>query len=135
MPFTNEHSLRLHDPKDYPKFRRITLTKGIDAVLGIKDDKSEIQSLRFDKDKFSPAEAKEWAEKAGHKVIKTEPAKLDEDDAPAATGAPATTTATLGDYKSYPKAGEIVKEFKFLFYHVLREKREVLSVPAGPGWG
>lgn len=66
MPFRNEHSIRVKDPGQYKKFRRKNITAGIDAILGIKEGKSEVQALRFDKDKFSPEEAQTWAKKHGY---------------------------------------------------------------------
>lgn len=61
MPFQTEHAARQTDPDDYVRFRRKTLARGIDAVIGFKrDGGSEIQSLRFDAERFTAAEAKTW---------------------------------------------------------------------------
>ena len=63
MPFTNEHSARLIDPDKFEKFRRVNdeLGKGVDVIFGIREsNSSEIQAIRFDKDKFTPREAREW---------------------------------------------------------------------------
>lgn len=63
-PFPNEHAARQTDPDKYDKIRRGTLPgapAGISVIWGVLSDrKSEIQSIRFDKDKFTPAEAKAW---------------------------------------------------------------------------
>lgn len=90
MPFKNEHSVRVHDPSGYTKFRRGNLTSGVDAIYGIKDGKSEIQALRFDKTKFSPEEAKAWATKHGHGGS-LHPAKSDHEEAGAPAGSSGIT--------------------------------------------
>jgi hypothetical protein len=75
MPMKNEHSIRIKSP-DYPKYARKTLTSGVDAVLGIKNGKSEVQALRFDKDKFTMAQAVKWANEHGYdKHLEEVPAK------------------------------------------------------------
>lgn len=64
MPFPNEHAARQSDPGQYIRFRRShpkEFPEGIDVIFGIKrDGKSEIQSFRFDKKKWTPEKAKEW---------------------------------------------------------------------------
>lgn len=61
-PYPNEHAARLNDPAKYDEFRREIDAggDGIDFIYGIKDGKSEIQAIRFDKDKYTVAEAKDW---------------------------------------------------------------------------
>lgn len=60
--YPNEHAGRQTDPKQYDRIRRENnkFGSGIHAIWGIKGDKVELQSVRFDKTKFSPAQAKEW---------------------------------------------------------------------------
>lgn len=67
MPFPNEHAARQNDPKKYETFRRGTLPgapAGVSVIWGIRNvygkRTSEIQSLRFDRTKFSVDEAKKW---------------------------------------------------------------------------
>jgi hypothetical protein len=67
MPFPNEHAARQTDPGQYKEFRRGSpkgFPAGIDAIFGIKGEGqnrvSEIQSLRFDKTKWTPEAAKKW---------------------------------------------------------------------------
>ena len=43
-------------------------------IFGLLDDKSEIQSLRFDKEKFTVDEAKEFLKERRFRVLKFEPA-------------------------------------------------------------
>jgi len=67
MPFGNEHSCQLNDPKKYAKIRR---KKGIgggpDVLIGITNDgKPEAQSLRFPKSRFTEAEARKKSLGAG----------------------------------------------------------------------
>lgn len=67
MPYPNEHAARQTDPGQYKEFRRAHpkgFPEGIDVIFGIKGEgakrKSEIQSLRFDKNKWTPEAAKKW---------------------------------------------------------------------------
>jgi hypothetical protein len=61
MPYQTEHAARQTDPTGYVRFRRKHLTDGIDAVVGIKEDGgSEIQSIRFDAERFTPAASRRW---------------------------------------------------------------------------
>lgn len=62
-PFPNEHAARLHDPAKYESFRRDNDAggTGIDFIYGIlAGGGTEIQAIRFDKDRYTPAEAKAW---------------------------------------------------------------------------
>lgn len=63
MPLPNEHSCRLNPPDKYDSFARQNCAvkvdgKCIDHVYGIKDGKSEIQSLRYKTDVWSEEAAK-----------------------------------------------------------------------------
>lgn len=63
MPYPNEHAARIHDPKKYKRLRRKNdaFGNGIHAVYGVRrNGKSEVQSIRFDRKKFTPAEARKW---------------------------------------------------------------------------
>ena len=61
MPLPNEHAARQHEPGDYTKFRRVNNGgAGVAFIYGIKNGKSEVQSVRFDKDKFTLEQAKKW---------------------------------------------------------------------------
>lgn len=61
-PYPNEHAARLKQPGQYDSIRRVNNEggEGIDFIYGIKDGTSEIQAIRFDADRFSPAEARKW---------------------------------------------------------------------------
>lgn len=61
-PFPNEHAARLKDPDQYDSFARKNNEggEGIDFIYGIKDGKSELQAIRFDKTRFTTQEAKAW---------------------------------------------------------------------------
>lgn len=75
MPFRTEHSVRVRSPRGYDRFRRKTLAGGVDAIIGFRDGGSEIQALRFDAGRFTPAAARRWAEGHGFRVMRLEPAK------------------------------------------------------------
>jgi hypothetical protein len=82
MPFPNFHSGRLHNPDKYKKIRyekggtsESKFPKGIDVCWGVKEDgKVEIQAVRFDKDLFTPSEAKQWLKSHNYNPIEFEPA-------------------------------------------------------------
>lgn len=78
-PYPNEHAARVTDPDQYDSFRRQNnkFKSGIHAIWGIKKGpprKSELQSVRFDKTKYSVSEAKAWLKKNDIKYILFEPA-------------------------------------------------------------
>lgn len=75
-PYPNEHAARQNDPSKYDSFRRVNnkLGSGISVIFGIKDGKSEIQSIRFSASKFTPAEARKWLKAHDYKTT-LEPAK------------------------------------------------------------
>lgn len=63
MPFPEEHSCRLEDPKKFDKFNRVNCDqkhddKCIDVIYGIKEGKSKIQALRYPKDVWDADDAK-----------------------------------------------------------------------------
>jgi HK97 family phage major capsid protein len=70
-PYPNEHAARLKDPSQYDSFRRENDAggTGIDFIYGIKDGTTEIQAIRFDKNRYSVAEAKKWLESHDFKPI------------------------------------------------------------------
>lgn len=77
MPLPTEHSARLENPDKYIRFRRENdkFGKGIHAVWGIlKNGKVELQSIRFDKTKFTVEQAKKWLKEHDYKPISFEPA-------------------------------------------------------------
>jgi len=62
-PYPNEHSCRLNSPDKYDRFARKNCEikhdgKCIDVIYGIKDDKAEIQAMRYDKDVWTADSAK-----------------------------------------------------------------------------
>lgn len=81
-PYANEHSARITDPDQYDSFARADnsndnfkdLPDGVSVILGIKDNKSEIQAYRFSIDYFTAAEAKKWLDDHDIKYISFEPA-------------------------------------------------------------
>jgi hypothetical protein len=75
FPYPNEHSARLLDPgTPHDGVASKELAPGVRAILFIKDNKSEVQAIRFDRTKFTPEEAKAWLDKGGFKPISFEPA-------------------------------------------------------------
>ena len=70
-PYPNEHAARLKDPDQYDSFRRENDAggPGIDFIYGIKDGTTEIQAIRFDKNRYSVAESKKWLESHDFKPI------------------------------------------------------------------
>lgn len=71
-PFPNEHAARLHDPDKYVSFRRDNDAggPGIDFIYGILDGGgTELQAIRFDKDRYTPSEARDWLRKHDFSAI------------------------------------------------------------------
>lgn len=70
-PFPNEHAARVRDPGDFEdgSFRSKSLTAGVRIIVGkLKgEDSMTAQTYRFDKDKFTPEQAKAWLK--AHKVM------------------------------------------------------------------
>lgn len=82
MPFPNEHAARQVEPdkKIFKTFRRTktwkgnNLPDGVSFIFGIKRKKgprggvTQIQSIRFDKNKFTATQAKTWLKKHKFKI-------------------------------------------------------------------
>jgi hypothetical protein len=88
MPYPNEHAFRLRDPGEFEpdSFRRENdkFGAGIHAIFGkLKgQDTMTLQAIRFDKDKWSFADAKKWIEDHNYKLIESEPASGKDMNAP-----------------------------------------------------
>jgi len=66
MPFRREHAARQLAPEGFVRFARKRLAPGVSAILGIDArGTSHVQSLRFDKEQFTPAEARAWLARHG----------------------------------------------------------------------
>ncbi len=65
-PYPHEHAARQADPKSFDSLRRQNnkFGPGIDVIWGIKDGKTQVQSIRFDAKRFSAEQARKWL--AGH---------------------------------------------------------------------
>lgn len=71
MPFPNEHAARQVDPGQFTSFRRGTpkgFPKGVSVIFGIKGGKSQIQSIRFKRQTWTPKRAKAWLKSHGFKT-------------------------------------------------------------------
>jgi HK97 family phage major capsid protein/HK97 family phage prohead protease len=76
-PFPNEHAARLHDPSKYVSFRRRNDAggPGIDFIFGIlAAGGTELQAIRFDKKRYTVAQAKAWLKDHDHTPIMFEEA-------------------------------------------------------------
>lgn len=82
MPYLNEHSARIRSPDDFQEgsFRRIKAAPGISIIIGRLKGKTTTatQAYRFDKDKFTPSEAKDWLKEHDEKYIVFEEATGEE---------------------------------------------------------
>jgi hypothetical protein len=74
-PFPNEHAARQTEPSQYDSFRRFRpkgFPKGVDVIIGLKKINgktvSEIQTIRFKSNKWTPEEAKRWLKEHGFKT-------------------------------------------------------------------
>lgn len=72
MPFKNEHAARQMDPGGFTRFRRGTpkgFPAGVSVIFGVKAaGGSEIQSVRFDRKKWTVPRAKKWLKDRGFKT-------------------------------------------------------------------
>lgn len=62
-PYPNEHAARIKPPGQFDRFARTNdkFGAGISAIFGIhRDGGSELQAIRFDRSKFTPAAARAW---------------------------------------------------------------------------
>jgi len=80
-PYPNEHAARLKEPDQYDDFRRESDAggEGIDFIYGIKNNNSELQAIRFDKNRYSVQQAKAWLEEHDMEPILFEPASEERD--------------------------------------------------------
>jgi hypothetical protein len=70
MPFPNEHAARQADPDSFDTFRRGKpkgFPRGISVIFGIKNGKSRIRTIRFDRKLWTVARAREWLKNHGFK--------------------------------------------------------------------
>ena len=78
MPYPNFHAARIQDPDIFPKkrYEKDAFGNGIDVIWGITDaGKAEVQAIRFDKNVFTPEQARAWLKKhPEHKPISFEQA-------------------------------------------------------------
>lgn len=79
MPFPNEHAARQRDPGDFVRIVELWAHGGIRALGGplISDPRggAVVQTFRFDKSKWTVAEAKGWLSAHGHKTAGFEEAR------------------------------------------------------------
>jgi hypothetical protein len=75
-PYPSEHAARQNNPAQYSEVRRKNdaFGPGISVIYGIKDGKTEVQSLRFAADKFTVAEATKWLTDHKYSTGSLEPA-------------------------------------------------------------
>jgi HK97 family phage major capsid protein/HK97 family phage prohead protease len=75
-PYPNEHAARLTDPDQYDEFRRQADAggPGIDFIYGIKAGESELQAIRFDKQRYTVEEARKWLDEHDFSPLLFEPA-------------------------------------------------------------
>lgn len=79
MPYPNFHSARIRNPGDFKEdsFRTKNIASGINIIVGRLKGKTTTttQAYRFDKDKFTAAEAKKWLKDHDIKYLSFEAAK------------------------------------------------------------
>jgi HK97 family phage major capsid protein len=77
-PYPNEHAARLIDPGEFDRFRRDNGAggEGVDFIYGIKDGEPvRLQAIRFNAERFTPAQARQWLEDHDHTAILFEEAR------------------------------------------------------------
>jgi hypothetical protein len=82
MPYPNQHAARMRNPGDFQadSFRSKEMAPGVTMVMGkLKgEDTMTGQAMRFDKDKFTAAEAKTWMKEHKQKYMSFEAATGEE---------------------------------------------------------
>lgn len=80
MPFPSEHAARQVDPTRFQRFARHAMrgVEGVDLILGVTGEDSDVQSVRFDADKWTPETARLWLIEHGFSVSWFEPARAPE---------------------------------------------------------
>ena len=75
-PYPMEHAARLRDPAQYDEFRRKNNAggEGVDFIYGIKDDRAELQAIRFRIEQFTAEQARQWLVEHDHTAIEFEEA-------------------------------------------------------------
>lgn len=109
-PYPNEHAARLKNPDQYDSIRRVNDEggPGIDFIYGIKDGKSEIQAIRFDKDRYTPAEAKKWLSDHDFSPISFEEATGEREEEVAEERA-YDNSLKVGDFVEWDSSGGMVR--------------------------
>lgn len=83
MPYPNQHAARIKSPEAFEEgsFRTKKITEGVSIIVGkLKGEtKTTAQAYRFEKSKFTAAEAKKWLKENKVKTMSFEPAKKEED--------------------------------------------------------
>ena len=78
MPYSGEHAARVRDPGDFQpdSFRRKEIAPGVSIIMGrLKGQQTmTAQSYRFDKERFTAAQAKAWLKEHDVKNISFEKA-------------------------------------------------------------
>ena len=99
-PYPNEHAARLEDPEKYDSFARENdaFGDGIDAIYGIKDGVSELQAIRFDKEKWSVQDAEMWLDEHDYDPILFEPAIEEAVEEPTQEMRALPTELQIGDF-------------------------------------
>lgn len=73
VPYPNQHSARISDPKSFKKgsFRTVTPKPGVHVIIGKKkgQEKTSAQAVRYDRRKYSAGKAKASLKKHGIKLI------------------------------------------------------------------
>lgn len=76
MPYPNEHAARMVEPDacEDKSFKRMNQGKGVSLILCKQDGKMKAQAYRFNKDMFTPEQAKAWLKKHNLKALSFEKA-------------------------------------------------------------
>lgn len=120
MPYPHEHHARLEDPARYTRFRceNDQFGSGIHAIWGGRgvtaEGTPELLEVRFDADKFTVAQAKEWLKEHGHKPVLIVTAgdiiQFDAEEMRKATQAEATAAEATAEKAWKAEAWEKAKE-------------------------
>lgn len=112
----NYHSARITDPSKYTDwgYKKDEGGEGVDFIYGIyvRDGKrvSELQAVRFDRDRFTVDQVRAWLKRNKQKAIRIEPAKAKQESFQAAEGADEPGVLLVEDYVARPTGLEVDRE-------------------------
>lgn len=120
MPYPNEYAARIHEPGKYKEIRRENnkFGEGIDVIWGVTSEgKTEVQAIRFNKNKFTSAQVTSWLTKHNYTALKVE--------------APSTDSQAVAEAVLFDKMGKISVDIDQIDFMPITLKGKAETTPEG----